>query len=253
MMDGASELSGKVALITGAARRSGRETALRLAALGAAVVVNARQSRAEIEAVASEIAGAGGRAIAVLADVTSEADVDAMVAEATERFGGIDILINNAANRKRTPFGAISFAEWREITSIIIDGAFLCSQAVIPSMVERGGGVIINIGGVTGHAGAAERAHVVTGKAALVGLTKALATEFGPAGIRVNCLVPGRVGGERSVTSGTLPRSNLPKSLPLEREGTFADIAAVATALATAAGAYISGQTIHVNGGLYMA
>lgn len=246
------ELSDKVALVTGASRRNGRAMAILLARHGAAVVVNARSARDEIESVAQEIRAAGGRAIAHLADVTREDEVGGMFARTIETFGGIDILINNAAIRSQSPFTEMSLAAWREVTGIILDGAFLCARAAIPSMIARGGGVIINIGGVTGHTGASHRAHVVTAKAGLVGLTKALAVEYGRAGIRVNCIVPGRIGGQRSVTAGGKVPTNTPEEAPLGRDGVVDEVAAMAVALTLAPGAYVTGQAIHVNGGLYM-
>ena len=191
----AAQLEGRVALVTGAVRRIGRAIALALAGDGAAVVINTRSSRAEAEAVAAEIEAAGGRALVHLADVTDEAAVQAMVEAALERFGRLDILVNNAADRRQTPLTEISLAEWRHITGIIVDGAFLCARACLPPMIAGGGGTIVNIGGVSAHTGAHNRAHVITAKAALVGLTKAIAVEFADRGITANCVVPGRIGG----------------------------------------------------------
>lgn len=247
-----AELSGKVALVTGASRRSGRATAIRLARHGAAVIVNARSAGDEIAAVAAEIRAEGGRAVAHLADVTDERAVSDMVARAVSEFGGLDILINNAAIRPQSPFTEMSFAAWREVTGIILDGAFFCARASIPHMIARGGGVIINIGGLSGHTGAFYRAHVVTAKAGLVGLTKALAVEFGGKGIRVNCVVPGRIGGVRSATAGQAAPGNNPAQPALGREGAVEDVADMILALVLPSGSYITGQAIHVNGGLYL-
>src|SRR5918996_6352443 len=196
------ELVGRVALVTGAVRRIGRAIALALAGDGAAVAINTRSSRGEADAVAAEIEGRGGRALVHLADITDEAAVQAMVEAALERFGRLDILINNAADRRQTPLTEISLAEWRHITGIIVDGAFLCARACLPPMVAGGGGTLVNIGGVSGHTGAHDRAHVITAKAALVGLTKAIAVEFADRGVTANCVVPGHIGGRRSKTSG---------------------------------------------------
>jgi len=246
------ELSGKVALVTGASRRSGRATAIRLARHGAAVVLNARSAGAEIEAVADEIRNEGGRAIACLADVTDEQAVLGMFERAVAEFGGIDILVNNAAIRQHAPFVEMSYAEWREVTGIILDGAFFCSRAALPHMIERGGGVIINIGGLTGHTGALQRAHVVTAKAGLVGLTKALAQEFGEYAIRVNCVVPGRIGGLRSATAGHVAPSKSVTVPALGRDGEVEEVADMILALILPSGRYVTGQTIHINGGLYL-
>lgn len=246
------ELEGRVALVTGAARRIGRAIALALADDGAAVVINARRSRDEAEAVAAEIGKRGGRALVQLADVTDEAAVRGMVEAALARFSRLDILINNAADRQQKPLTEISLAEWRHITGIIVDGAFLCARACLPHMVAAGGGTVVNIGGVSAHAGAHNRAHVITAKAALVGLTKAIAVEFADRGITANCVVPGKIGGERSRTSGEAPTMGGGAHPIVGREGTPEDVAAVVRQLCLPASRYITGQTIHVSGGMYL-
>lgn len=245
-------LVGKVALITGAVRRIGRATALALAEQGAAVVINARSSVEEAKAVVAEIEAKGGRAIYHLADVTDEAQVAAMVQRILQVFGRIDILVNNAANRRHSPFTEMSFAEWREITSIILDGAFFCARAVLPSMIANGGGTIINIGGLSGHTGAYNRAHVATAKAGLVGLTKALAVEFADRGVTVNCVAPGKIGGKRAASAGegvSIPGGGEPL---VGRSGTPEEVAVMIATLCGPGGRFITGQTIHVNGGLYL-
>jgi 3-oxoacyl-[acyl-carrier protein] reductase len=246
------QLEGKVALITGAARRIGRATALALAGEGAAIVVNTRSAREEAKAVAAEIEAHGGQALVQVANVTDEAAVQAMVDATLARFARLDILVNNAADRKRTPLTAISLAEWHHITRIIVDGAFLCTRACLPAMIAAGGGRVINVGGASAHAGARERAHVVTAKAALVGLTKAIAVEFADRGITANCVVPGKIGGERSRTSGESPTMSGGAHPIVGREGTPEDVAAVVRQLCLPASRYITGQTIHVSGGMYL-
>ena len=246
------ELAGRVALITGAVRRIGRAIALALADSGAAVVVNTRSSRDEAEAVATEIEGHGGRALVQLADVTDEGAVRAMVEEAIQRFGRLDILVNNAADRQQAPLTEISLAEWRHITGIIVDGAFLCARACLPHMVAGGGGTVVNIGGVSAHTGAHNRAHVITAKAALVGLTKAIAVEFAGRGITANCVVPGKIGGVRSRTSGASPTMGGGAQPIVGRDGTPEEVAAMVRQLCLPASRYITGQTIHVSGGMYL-
>jgi len=241
-----------VALVTGGVRRIGRAIGLDLARRGATVVVNTRSSRAEAEETVRAIEAVGGTARAMLADVTDEAAVARMVDAIAHDFGTVDILINNAADRREAPFTEITLADWHAITRVVLDGAFLCSRAVIPGMVAKGRGTIINIGGVTGHAGATHRAHVVTAKAGLVGLTKALAVEFGGVGITVNCVVPGRIGGNRSVSSGqggAIPGGGLPL---VGRDGTVEEVSAAVMLLCGPAGGYITGQTIHITGGIYL-
>jgi 3-oxoacyl-[acyl-carrier protein] reductase len=252
MADCGGQLEGKVALITGAVRRIGRATALALADQGAAIVVNTRSSRDEAEAVASEIEGRGGQALVQIADVTDESAVQAMVAVAVGRFGRLDILVNNAADRKQTPLTEISLAEWRHITGIIVDGAFLCARACLPHMVASGGGTIISIGGASAHAGARNRAHVLTAKAALIGLTKAIAVEFADRGITANCVVPGKIGGARSGTSGEAATMSGGAGPIVGRLGTAEEVAAMIAHLCLPAGRFITGQTVHVNGGMYL-
>ena len=250
---GRGQLGGRVALVTGAVRRIGRATALALAAEGASVVINSRISLGEAEAVAAEIDASGGRALVHLADVTDESAVQAMVATAMARFGRLDILVNNAADRRQAPLTQISLAEWRHITGIIVDGAFLCARACLPHMVASGaGGTVINVGGVSGHAGAFNRAHVVTAKAALVGVTKAIALEYADRGITANCVVPGKIGGERSRTAGESPPMAGGAGPIVGRLGTVEEVAALIRQLCLPASRSITGQTIHISGGMYM-
>ena len=250
--NGTGELADQVALVTGGVRRIGRAIAVALARRGATIVVNARTSRDEAEDAVREIEALGGGARAMLADVTDEAAVAAMVAAIGRDLGVVDILVNNAANRRESAFTEMSFADWHAILAMVLDGAFLCSRAVIPGMVAKGRGTIINIGGVTAHVGATRRAHVLAAKAGLVGLTKALAVEYGGAGITVNCVVPGRIGGPRAATAGTggaIPGGGHPL---VGREGTPEDVAAAVMLLCGPGGRYITGQSIHVSGGIYL-
>ncbi|MDH3314250.1 MAG: SDR family oxidoreductase [Gammaproteobacteria bacterium] len=252
MSQGTRQLEGKVALLTGAVRRNGRAMARALAREGANIVINTRASAEEAESTVAEIKNLGVDAVAHLADVTDEKAVADMIEAVISRFGRLDILINNAANRAQSPFLDISYAQWHSIISIILDGAFLCSRAALPHMIAAGGGRIVNIGGVSGHAGAIERAHVVTAKAGLVGLTKALAVEFAQKGITVNCVVPGKIGGERPKSAGESPPLVGGKGPLVGREGTFEEVAAIVLTLCLPTGAFVTGQAIHVNGGMYM-
>jgi 3-oxoacyl-[acyl-carrier protein] reductase len=251
-MENEGELGGRVALVTGAVRRIGRAIALALAGDGAAIVINTRRSRAEAEAVAAEIENRGGQALVQLADVTDEAAVQAMVEAALARFGRLDILINNAADRQQTPLTEISLEQWRHITRTIVDGAFLCARACLPAMIAGGGGTVVSIGGVSAHTGAHDRAHVITAKAALVGLTKAIAVEFADRGVTANCVVPGKIGGKRSSTAGESPAMGGGAQPIVGRTGTPEDVAAVVRQLCLPAGRYVTGQTIHVSGGMYL-
>jgi 3-oxoacyl-[acyl-carrier protein] reductase len=245
-------LAGQVALVTGGVRRIGRAIALTLAGEGAAIAINAKSSRDEAEATVREIAALGVPAAVFMADVTDEAAVSRMVAEIAATLGPVDILINNAAVRRDGDLTDISFADWRLVTAVILDGAFLMSRAVVPGMLAKRHGTIINIGGVTAHTGAAGRAHVSTAKAGLVGLTKALAVEFGDRGITVNCVAPGKIGGPRAASAGkggVIPGGGHPL---VGREGDPEDVAAMVKLLCGPGGRFITGQTIHVSGGIYL-
>lgn len=244
------QLTGRVAMITGASRRIGRATALGLAQQGADIVITARAAREEIDAVAEEIRGLGRKAAVVMGDVSSEDDAVRMAKEAKSAFGRIDILVNNAAIRRQKPFLEMSLEEWRDIHKVILDGAFMMSREILPLMIKNKAGTIINIGGVTAHIGARERAHVCAAKAGLVGLTKAIAVEFADRGITANCLVPGKIGGERSASSGASPITG--SEILLGREGEIAEAAGMIVALCLPAARFMTGQTVHVSGGLYM-
>jgi 3-oxoacyl-[acyl-carrier protein] reductase len=247
-----TELAGKVALVTGAARNIGRAIARSLAAGGAAVLVNANTSRAEAEQTVAMIKSAGGRAALHFADVTDPAAVAAMVEAAVRELGRLDFLVNNAAVRAETPFAEIRFEEWRRVLSTVLDGAFLCSQACLPHLVRAGGGTIVNIGGLTAHRGADGRAHVIAAKAGLAGMTRALALDLAPHQITVNCVVPGTIETVRGLP-GAPERPQHRRSLPpVGRRGEPEEIAAMVRMLCGPDARYITGQSIHVNGGGFM-
>ena len=180
--------------------------------------------------------------------MTDEVAVGRMAAAAVARFGRIDILVNNAAVRREQAFAEMSLAAWREILMIILDGAFICAKACLPQLAASGAGAIVNIGGLTAHLGANRRAHVVAAKAGLVGLTRALAHELAAQNVTVNCVSPGRIATERR---GPEPNAHRVPSLT-GTSGAPDDIAATVRFLAGPRARYITGQTIHVNGGAYL-
>lgn len=244
-------LSGTVAVIVGGSRRTGREAAIGLAEDGAHVIVTARSSQGEIDDVVNTIKAAGGSAEALLVDVADEASVQAAFAKIKAAHGRLDILINNAAIRQMSPFLETSLADWRSVMATNLDGVFLCCREGLKIMVEAGnGGTIVNIGGVTGHIGAKKRAHVATAKAGIVGLTKSLALEFAEHAITVNCVVPGKIGGERAKSAGESPLSA--SAIPLGREGDVTESAAAIRFLCQPVARFMTGQSVHVNGGIYM-
>jgi 3-oxoacyl-[acyl-carrier protein] reductase len=245
--------AGKVALVTGAGKNIGRTIALDFAARGAHVVVNGRSDRAAVDAVVAEINAAGGQAIGCLADVADEAAVARMIGDAVAAFGGLDIVVSNAGLRRQTKFLEMSLAEWREILSVALDGAFILAKAAVPHMIPRGGGAIVALSGISTHVGTPNRCHVSASKAGLEGLMRALAVELGPVGITCNCVAPGSVDTVRGASAGgAAPSSLAERGVPLGRKATVGEISAAVRYLAGPDGRYTTGQTLHVNGGVYL-
>jgi len=245
------DLSGRVAVVTGASRNIGRAIALALAEAGAAVTVNGHSNQAAADAVVGEIEARGGKALACMADVTDQAAVERMAAATVERFGRIDILVNNAAGRPERKLDEMSLADWRGVLATILDGAFLTTKACLPHLKQSGAGAIINIGGVSGHVGTKHRAHVVTAKAGLVGFTKALAHDLAQDKVTANCVAPGLIETVRD-PNAQLPHHHSVSKTLVGRLGTPHEIADAVRYLAGPSARYITGQTLHVNGGVYL-
>jgi len=250
-MAGTNELSGKVAIVTGAGRNIGRAIALTLADGGASVLVNVRSNRAEAEAVAREIEARGGKALVHLGDVADPSAVQAMAEAAEKHFGRIDILVNNAALRREKAFAEMSYAEWREIMDVTLDGAFHCVKACLAALQKSGAGTIVNIGGLSAHTGAKDRAHVVTAKAGIIGFTRALACDLASDDITVNCVVPGLIGTPRPKDKPE-PAHHLTHQTITGARGKPEDVAAAVRFLCGPGARYITGQAIHSNGGAYL-
>ena len=244
------KLDGKVALVTGSGRNIGRATVLKLAAEGANVVVNARSNQAEADAVAQEARGLGVKALSVLADVANKEQVDRMVSRALSEFGKVDILINNAAIRPHKPFTEVTLQDWETVRGVVLDGAFYCTRAVINTMVANHYGRILFFTGEGAFAGGAMRAHVSAAKMGLVGLARSLAAEFAPQNIRVNVVCPGSIDTSRANPEWYQGRAPNTAGIPLGRQGTPEEIAATCLFLVSDDGGFITGQTIHVNGGV---
>jgi 3-oxoacyl-[acyl-carrier protein] reductase len=245
------DLTGRVALVTGSAHNIGRGIALRLAEAGASLVITTLQAKEAAEGVASEIRAGGGKAIAKLADVRDQAQASALVEAAVATFGGLDILVNNAAVRHNSDLSTMTYDDWRAVVSVILDGAFLMTQAARPHLVRSGAGSLINIGGMTAHVGAPHRVPLLTAKMGLIGMTRALAHDLSPQGVTVNCVVPGAMTTIRG-HSATASLHTTSKPPPVGRRGAPADIAALVHFLAGPDGRFITGQTIHANGGALM-
>lgn len=245
-----SELDGKVALVTGASRKLGRAIARALAYGGATVAINARTSREEAEKVAEEIGAAGGRSAVFLADVTDAAAVNSMVQGIIARFGRLDILVLNAAIRAEVPFLEMSYEEWRRPLAMTLDGAFYCMQACLPAMLRAGGGSIVTLGGLSSLSGAKRRVHGSVAKNGLLGMTRAIAREFGDHNVRANCVAPGRMNIEHRPHRTEDP--DAVSKIPLGRKGEREEVAAAVRFLCGPGASFITGQTVYVNGGQYM-
>jgi len=234
-----ASLEGTVALVTGAGGGIGRATVEALRAAGA-------------EVIATDIRMPSCGTLDLVQDVTDE-DGWAQLAEVIdERWGRLDCLVNNAALRRETPFAELSFEEWRAVNAIILDGAFLTAKAALSALKQSDCASIINIGGMSAHTGAAHRAHVVAAKSGLVGLTRALAHDLAPQNITVNCVVPGMIDTVRGGSAAAKPNHHAQHQPLIGRRGTPQEIADLVVFLAGSKARYMTGQTIHANGGVFM-
>jgi NAD(P)-dependent dehydrogenase (short-subunit alcohol dehydrogenase family) len=249
-----TSFAGRTAIVTGSGRNIGRAIALALAARGAAVVVNGHRDAQAVDAVVREVEQAGGRALGVMADVSSHEQVAGLVAKTVAHFGSVDIAVSNVALRRKQPFLDISLADWDTVLHTNLSAAFYMARQVIPHMRRKRWGRIVHISGFDGFwSQVTERAHNITAKAGMHGLTKALAREFGPDGITVNSVVPGAIDTERDWSQYShQPRERLEAEIPVGRYGKVDEVAAACLFLCAETGGFTSGQAIHVNGGHYM-
>jgi len=244
------KLDGKVALVTGSGRNIGRATVLMLAREGAHVVVNARANQAEADAVAREARELGVKAIPILGDMANKDQIEAMAAKALSEFGRVDILINNAAIRPHKPFTEVTDADWELVRGVVLDGAFYLTRALIPAMVaNKYGRVLFFVGDGAFSGRGSGRAHISAAKMALIGLARGLASEFAPHNIRVNVVSPGSIDTRRDNPEWYPGHTPDASGIPLGRQGKVDEIAATCLFLVTEDGGFITGQTIHVNGG----
>jgi len=220
-----------------------------LARMGCCVAVCCQTQRAQAEAVAADICTAGGTALPFCADVADEAAVQALFADIERTLGPADILVNNAGIAQQKLFTDLTAAEWDRMFAVHVKGAFHCCQAALPHMIHQKWGRIINISSMWGQVGASCEVHYSAAKAALIGLTKALAKEEGPSGITVNCVAPGVVDTDMMAGFSRADREALADETPLGRLGTPEDIAAAIAFLAGDAGGFLTGQVLAPNGG----
>ena len=243
-------ISERVALVTGSGRNIGRATAIELARRGAAVAVNSRRNQQEANSVRDEIMAGGGAAISVVADVGVESEVISMFEEIEKTLGNVAILVNNAGLRSSDKVANMTTEEWRRVLAVNLDGPFFCSRAVIPAMSEMGWGRIINVSGLNAFSGRAEWGHVCASKMGALGLTRALSPELASTGILVNHIVPGAFDTSLGSTTGANTAVNM-DAVPVGRLGMPEEIANTVAFLASDHASYITGQTIHVNGGAF--
>jgi 3-oxoacyl-[acyl-carrier protein] reductase len=249
------DLTGKVALVTGASSGIGHATAVALANCGAAVALNYHRNEIGAELLRKQITANGGKAVALQGDVTVAADVEGLVKRTADELGPIDILVNNAGSLiERLRILEMSEERWDQVIDLNLKSAFLCVKAVAPSMIERKTGTIINLSSIAGrNGGALGSIHYSSAKGGLISFTKGLAKELAPHGIRVNAVSPGVIDTPyHEQFSSPEMMKNYVNAIPLGRVGTSEDVAKVIVFLASDAASYLVGETIEVNGGMYM-
>lgn len=239
----------QTAFVTGGSRGIGRAVVRRLAAEGCAVGINYLQAREQAEALASELRAAGCQALAVQADVSDRAAVTAAMARVTEAFGPISILVNNAGIAQQDLFQDTDDALWHRLFAVNVDGAYHTIQAALPHMLHVKSGSIVNISSIWGLRGASCEVAYSATKAAVIGLTRSLALELAPSGIRVNCVAPGVIRTDMAEALGPETLSALAEQTPMGRLGTPEDIAAAVSFLAGDGAAFITGQVLTADGG----
>jgi 3-oxoacyl-[acyl-carrier protein] reductase len=244
------ELKGRSAFVTGASRNIGRAIACALASQGANVGVGARGVNDDAEHTLELIQACGVQAMLVEADLSDPDAARDAVRRCADRFGGLDILVNNAAQRSDNSIENITPEEWRRVTGSILDASFFAIQSALPFLRTSDMASIINIGGVAGHAGVGGRSHVAAAKAGIAGLTRGIAAELAPDRITVNCIAPGRIETQRS---GHVPQHFIDRPTPLGRGGEPEEVGRLAAFVAGPGARYMTGQTIHLNGGWHMA
>ncbi|NHC39553.1 3-oxoacyl-[acyl-carrier-protein] reductase [Bacillus sp. MM2020_1] len=245
-------LEGKSALVTGASRGIGREIALELARQGANVAVNFSGSEAKANEVVDEIKALGREAFAVKCDVSNSEEVAAMVKGTIDNFGKLDILVNNAGITKDNLLMRMKEEEWDDVININLKGVFLCTKAVTRQMMKQRVGRIINIASVVGVSGNPGQANYVAAKAGVIGLTKTTAKELASRNITVNAIAPGFITTDMTDKLTEEVKTEMLKQIPLARLGEPKDIAKITAFIASDDSAYMTGQTLHINGGMVM-
>lgn len=245
-------LKGKCAIVTGAAKGIGKSIALKLASLGANIVLNYRSSEKEAAEVADEIKELGVEVLTVKADISKLDEVEGLVKSAKEKFGSVDIMVNNAGITKDTLILRMKEEDFDSVIDVNLKGVFNCMKAITPIMVRQKQGKIISISSVVGIAGNAGQVNYSASKAGIIGMTKSLAKELGSRGINVNAVAPGFIETDMTSTLGDKVKEEAEKNIPLKRFGKAEDVAECVAFLASGASDYITGQVIQVDGGMLM-
>ena len=245
-------LTGKTAVVTGGSRGIGRAICIELAKQGANIVVNFSGSEAKAKAVVEEIEALGPKAIAVQADVADSTSVDGLMKQALEEFGSIDILVNNAGITRDNLLMRMKEQEWDDVIDTNLKGVFLCTKAVTRQMMKQRAGRIINISSIVGVAGNPGQANYVAAKAGVIGLTKTTAQELASRNILVNAIAPGFITTEMTDALPEALKESMLKQIPLAKLGQPEDIAKAVAFFASDSASYITGQTLHIDGGMVM-
>lgn len=252
MLPSMFNLKDKVAVVTGASQGIGRDTAIALSSAGAKVAVAARHEE-KLAALVNEITTAGGEAFAVKMDVAEAEQVKAGFKQILEKFGRLDILVNNAAITRDGLAVRMKMDDWEAVLRTNLTGAHLCIQQALPTMMKARSGRIINISSIVAEMGNAGQANYVAAKAGLIGLTKAIAIEISSRNITVNAVAPGFIETPMTDVLPDAVKEELKKKIPLGRMGSPRDVAAAIVFLASDEAAYITGHVLDVNGGMYLA
>ncbi|WP_238915389.1 3-oxoacyl-[acyl-carrier-protein] reductase [Clostridium sp. YIM B02555] len=245
-------LKGKCAIITGASRGIGKAVALKLASLGANIVINYRSNEKEALEVEKEIQNMGVDTLCVKGDISKAEEVEHLITCAKEKFGIIDIMVNNAGITKDTLILRMKEEDFDSVIDVNLKGVFNCLKAITPIMVKQKKGKIINLSSVVGISGNAGQVNYSASKAGVIGMTKSLAKEVGSRGITVNAVAPGYIETDMTETLGEKYKEEMKKNIPLKRLGTAKDVAEVIAFLASESADYVTGQVIQVDGGMLM-